>query len=104
MAGLSEDLKVALCPKPCKGPITRSQRRLLPSGSVEITGEVPPPLCSGCPERANPNSRIRHLEVRFGFEARGDIGEVVDTESAAPEDVGIAVIVVKYDDPEPDPM
>jgi len=106
MAGLSEDLIVALCPKLCKGPITMSQRRLMPDGSVEVSGERPPPLCGACPERDNPKALIRHIEVRHGFpsEAGGDIGEVVDTESAAREDVGRAVIKVEYDDPEPDPM
>ena len=90
--------------RPCTEPVAITQKRLLPSGVVEVSGESAAPLCVACPERDNPNSRIRHLEVRFGFEARGDIGEVVDPESAAPEDVGRAVIVVLYDDPEPDPM
>ena len=107
MAGLSEDLVAALvaarCSRPCKGPPTLSQRRLMPDGSVEITGEVPPPLCSGCPERSDPTAPIRHLEVRYGFAAGGDLGEIVDTEDVV-EGVGKAVIVVKYDDPEPDPM
>ena len=49
--GISEDLKAALCPKPCKGPITTSQHRLMPDGSVEVSGEPPPALCDGCPER-----------------------------------------------------
>ena len=65
--GISEDLKAALCPKPCKGPITRSQRRLLPSGDVEVTGELPQPLCDACPERDNPEAPIRHIEVLHGF-------------------------------------
>ena len=65
--GISEDLKVALCPKPCKGPITRSQRRLMPDGTVEVTGELPPPLCDACPERDNPEAPIRHIEVLHGF-------------------------------------
>ena len=99
MVALRDDLIAALCRKPCRAAITVSQRRLIPDGSVAITGEVPPPLCSGCPERSNPKAPIRHLEVRYGFEAGADIGEVVDTESAAPETVGRAVIVVKYDDP-----
>ena len=97
MAGLSEDLIVALCPKPCKGPITWSQKRLLPSGEVEVTGELPPPLCDACPERDNPKAPIRHIEVRYGFPPRGDIWEVVDTESAA-GDEGTAILNVVYDD------
>jgi hypothetical protein len=96
--GISEDLKVALCPKPCKGPITRSQRRLLPSGDVEVSGELPPPLCDACPERDNPDAPIRHIEVLHGFpsEAGGDIWELVDTESETSE--ASAVINVVYDD------
>jgi hypothetical protein len=38
--GISEDLKVALCPKPCKGPITRSQHQLMPDGSVEVSASA----------------------------------------------------------------
>ena len=36
--GISEDLKAALCPKPCKGPITTSQHRLMPDGRVWTAG------------------------------------------------------------------
>ena len=54
--GISEDLKVALCPKPCKGPITTSQPRLMPDGTVEVTGELPPPLCDACPDARRPQS------------------------------------------------
>ena len=32
-------------------------------GSVEVTGELPPPLCDACPERDNPKAPIRHIEV-----------------------------------------
>jgi hypothetical protein len=93
MAGLSEDLIVALCPKPCKGPITWSQHRLLPSGEVEVTGELPPPLCDACPERDNPKAPIRHIEVLYGFpsEAGGDVWGARDIENAVR-------INVQYDD------
>jgi hypothetical protein len=92
LIGISEDLKAALCPKPCKGPITRSQRRLLPSGDVEVTGELPPPLCDACPERDNPKAPIRHIEVLYGFPPTGDVWGVRDIENA----VRIKVV---YDDP-----
>ena len=82
MAGLSEDLIVALCPKPCKGPITRSQKRLLPSGDVEVTGELPPPLCEGCPEHDNPKAPIRHIEVLHGFPPGGGVRGARDIENA----------------------
>ena len=91
MAGLSEDLIVALCPKPCKGPITRSQRRLLPSGDVEVSGELPPALCDACPERDNPKAPIRHIEVLHGFPPGGNVWGVRDIENA----VRIKVV---YDD------
>jgi hypothetical protein len=94
--GISEDLAAALCRKPCKGPITWGQRRLLPDGTVEVSGERPPPLCDACPERDNPNAPIRHVEVRWGFPPGRDVWEVVDTESDAVE--GAAVIKVVYDD------
>ena len=89
--GISEDLKVALCPKPCKGPITRSQRRLMPDGSVEVTGELPPPLCDACPERDNPKAPIRHIEVLHGVPPGRGAGEVRDIENAVR-------INVQYDD------
>ena len=96
--GISEDLIVALCSKPCRGPITTSQRRLLPDGTVEVTGELPPPLCDACPERYNPDAPIRHIEVRHGFpyEAGSDIWEVADIETDAVE--GAAILNVVYDD------
>ena len=89
--GISEDLKAALCPKPCKGPITRSQRRLLPSGDVEVTGELPPPLCDACPERDNPKAPIRHIEVLHGFPPGGGVWGGQDIENAVR-------INVQYDD------
>ena len=98
MTGLSEDLIVALCPKPCKGPITRSQKRLLPSGDVEVTGELPPPLCEGCPEHDNPKAPIRHIVVKHGYPPGRDIWEVVDTESETNE--GTVVLKVEHDSPE----
>ena len=67
-----EDANPDLCEgRPCKGPITTSQRRLLPSGDVEVSGELPPPLCDACPERDNPEP------------PGGDIWEVRDIENAA---------------------
>jgi hypothetical protein len=74
-----------------------TQKRLMPDGSVEVSGEPPPPLCDACPERDNPKAPIRHIEVRYGFPPGGDIWEVVDTESDA-EDEGRAIIRVVYDD------
>jgi hypothetical protein len=74
----------------------------MPDGSVEVSGERPPPLCDACPERSNPKAPIRHIEVRYGFPPGGDVWEVVDIESAA-EGAGTAILKVVYDDPEPDP-
>jgi hypothetical protein len=100
MAGLSEDLVAALvaarCPRPCKGPPTLTQKRLMPDGSLEVSGDLPRPLCTGCPERHNPKL-LRHLEVRFETEPGGGIGDLVDTESTPGE--GIAIINVLYDAP-----
>jgi hypothetical protein len=93
-----EDANPDLCEgRPCKGPITMSQRRLMPDGTVEVSGEPPPPLCDACPECDNPKARIRHIEVRHGFPPRGDIWEVVDTEGDA-GDEGTAILNVVYDD------
>jgi hypothetical protein len=84
--GRVEDLKAPLCPMPCKGPITMSQRRLLPDGSVAVSGELPPPLCDACPERDNRKAPIRHIVVKHGFPTGRDAWEVVDIESDAGED------------------
>jgi len=84
--------------RPCKGPVTWSQERLLPDGSVEVSGERPRPLCDACPERNNPNSAIRHIVVRHSFpsEAGRDTWQVVDPESDVGE--GGIVLNVVYDD------
>src|SRR5215210_7731856 len=76
-----------------------TQKRLMPDGTVEVSGERPPPLCEACPERDNPKAPIRHIEVLHGFPPGGDVWEVVDTESVAGEGEGRAVIKVVYDDP-----
>jgi hypothetical protein len=96
--GRGVEERVALCPKPCKGPITMSQRRLMPDGSVEVSGERPLPLCDACPERDNPDAPIRHIVVEHGFPPGRDIWEVVDTESDAREGEGNVVFNVVYDD------
>jgi hypothetical protein len=98
MAGLSEDLRVALCPKPCQGPVTTTQKRLMPDGTLEVSGEPPPPLCDACPECHNPKAPIRHIEVLHGFPPGRDVWEVVDAESAAREGGGRARLRVVYDD------
>ena len=98
MAGLSEDLRVALCPKPCQGPVTTTQKRLMPDGTLEVSGEPPPPLCDACPECDHPKAPIRHIEVLHGFPPGRDVWEVVDAESAAREGGGRARLRVVYDD------
>jgi hypothetical protein len=84
--------------RPCQEPVAMTQKRLMPDGSVEVSGEPPPPLCDACPERDNPKAPIRHIVVKHGFPPGRDIWEVVDTESAAREGEGGAVIKVVYDD------
>jgi hypothetical protein len=92
--GISEDLKVALCPKPCRrGPITTSQHRLMPDGRVEVSGEPPPALCDACPELGADGPPL-HLAVLYGFPPTGDVWEVADIESGA----GTAILRVVYDD------
>ena len=82
--------------RPCQEPVAMTQKRLMPDGTVEVSGEPPPPLCDACPERDNPKAPIRYIEVRHGFPPGGDIWEVVDTESETSE--ATAVIKVVYDD------
>ena len=82
--------------RPCQEPVAMSQKRLMPDGTVEVSGEPPPPLCDACPERDNPKAPIRHIEVLHGFPPGGDIWEVADAESETNE--GRAVIKVVYDD------
>jgi hypothetical protein len=93
-----EEANPDLCERrPCKGPVTWSQRRLMPDGTVEVSGEPPPPpLCEDCPERDNPNAPIRHIVVKHGFPLGRDAWQVVDTESETSE--GTAVLKVVYDD------
>jgi hypothetical protein len=92
MGTLSEDLILALCSKPCKGPTTTSQHRLLPSGEVVVAGERPPVLCDGCPERGADGPPL-HLAMLFGFPPTGDVWEVAGIESGA----GTAIVRVLYD-------
>ena len=80
----------------CQEPVAMTQKRLMPDGTVEVSGEPPPPLCDACPERDNPKAPIRHIEVLHGFPPGGDIWEVADAESDTNE--GRAVIKVVYDD------
>jgi hypothetical protein len=90
--GISEDLKAALCPKPCRGPTTTSQHPLLPDGRVEVSGQPPPTLCDGCPERGADGPPL-HLAVLYGFPTGGDVWEVAGIESGA----GTAIVRVVYD-------
>ena len=82
--------------RPCQEPVAMTQKRLMPDGIVEVSGERPPPLCDACPERDNPKAPIRHIEVLHGFPPGRDVWEVADTESGTSE--GTAVIKVVYDD------
>jgi hypothetical protein len=93
MGTLSEDLIVALCPKPCQKPTTMSQHRLMPDGTVEFSGEPPPALCDGCPKREADGPPL-HLAVLYGFPPTGNLWEVAGIESGA----GTAIVRVVYDD------
>jgi hypothetical protein len=83
--------------RPCQEPVAMTQKRLMPDGSVEVSGERPPVLCDGCPERDNPEAQTRHIEVRWGFPPGQDVWAVADIESDAVE--GAAILKVVYDDP-----
>ena len=72
----------------CQEPVAMTQKRLMPDGTVEVSGGRPPPLCDACPERDNPKAPIRHIEVLHGFPPGGDIWEVDTDESAAQEGEG----------------
>src|SRR5215216_3979335 len=91
LMGISEDLKAALCPKPCQKPTTMSQHRLMPDGTVEVTGEPPPALCDACPERGADGPPL-HLAVLYGFPPGGDVWEVAGIESGA----GTTIVRVVY--------
>jgi len=54
--------------RPCQGPVTMTQKRLMPDGTVEVSGEPPPPLCDVCPERDNPNAPIRHVILNVVYD------------------------------------
>jgi hypothetical protein len=64
MALLSDDLKLALCPKPCRGPMTWGERRIMLDGTEQLSGDRRRPLCDLCPEWDNPKGPpITHIEV-----------------------------------------
>ena len=91
--GISEDLKASLCPKPCRRvPITTSQHRLLEDGTVEVSGERPPVLCDGCPERGADGPPL-HLAWLHGFATTENVWEVAGIESGA----GTAIVRVVFD-------
>ena len=91
--GISEDLKAALCPKPCRrGHITTSQHRLLEDGTVEVSGERPPVLCDGCPERGADGPPL-HLAFLFGFPPTEIAWELAGIVTGA----GTAIVRVLYD-------
>jgi hypothetical protein len=93
MGTLSEDLILGLCSKPCKrGPITTSQHRLMPDGTVEVTGERLLALCDGCPERGADGPPL-HLAFLFDFPPTADVWEVAGIERGA----GTAIVRVLYD-------
>ena len=81
MGTLSEDLIVALCPKPCQKPTTISQHRLMPDGTVEVSGQPPPALCDGCPERGADGPPL-HLAVLFGFPRQETCGKLRASKAA----------------------
>ena len=58
--------------RPCQGPVAMTQKRLMPDGSVEVSGEPPPPLCDACPTRDDPKAPIRPHRgaARFSPRAR----------------------------------
>jgi len=65
----------------------------MPDGSVEVTGEPPPALCDGCPERGADGLPL-HLAVLFGFPPTGGaVWEVAGIESGG----GTAIVRVLYD-------
>jgi hypothetical protein len=93
MGTLSEDLILGLCSKPCKrGPITTSQHRLMPDGTVDVTGARPPVLCDACPKRGADGPPL-HLAVLFDFPATGDVWELAGIERGA----GTAIVRVVFD-------
>jgi hypothetical protein len=82
--------------RPCQEPVAMTQKRLMPDGSVEVSGERPPVLCDGCPERGADGPPL-HLAWLHGFPPTGDVWEVAGIESDAVE--GAAILKVVYDDP-----
>ena len=62
MANLSDDLKQALCPRPCERTYHTEVEQV---GGVEVLvkGTPPPPLCDSCPHRDSEAPPIRHIKV-----------------------------------------
>jgi hypothetical protein len=51
---------------------------LHPDSTQEAIGTPPPELCAACPERSNPQPRIRHVEVVLDRR-----GRFIEADSAA---------------------
>jgi TPP-dependent indolepyruvate ferredoxin oxidoreductase alpha subunit len=62
MANLSDDLKQALCPRPCEH-VAHTEVEQVGGVEVLVKGTPPPPLCDSCPHRASEAPPIRHIKV-----------------------------------------
>jgi len=63
MAGLSDDLKLALCPRPYEVRFYRTEVKLVDGTEELVRGTSPPPLCDGCPYRDSQRRPINHIKI-----------------------------------------
>ncbi len=62
MANLSDDLKQALCPRPCERTY-HTEVEQVGGEEVLVKGTPPPPLCVSCPHRDSEARPINHVTV-----------------------------------------
>ena len=62
MANLSDDLKQALCPRPCER-VAHTEVEMVDGTLALAKGTPPPPLCDSCPHRDSEAPPIRHVRV-----------------------------------------
>jgi hypothetical protein len=96
MANLSDDLKQALCPRPCER-VAHTEVELVGGEEILVKGTPPPPLCDSCPHRdseARPINHVRVVRNAYASEATDSVETVTNVTvlpEAEPEPVAVPV-------------
>ncbi len=95
MANLSDDLKQALCPRPCEH-VAHTEVELVDGTLTLVKGVPPPPLCDSCPHRDSEAPPIRYVKVRRNAYATPEAGPVAEPVAVLP------AVPVAEAEPEPE--